>query len=281
VSDARIVGIGILSYGQPRETARLVASIINSTPHGQYQICIFDNTDTGRNVWDSWYGIAAPGLPAVSLLASGVNVGCSVARNKLWEHFRRTYPEMQYMVILDQDIVVRPGWLSDMLEVADSHPDAGQVVWPAFNMARDQPDAEGRIHDVAGGASLYRMSAVQAVGGWESRFFFYRFDSWFTLQCYAKGWYTYLITKYGTPDEDWSTWLDRYGGKPSVDCGPLSHVNPSQGTKRHPAYHKIRAESQALFENLLQEHGLNDLYKNWPNHKDLHEQENRNLAIHK
>lgn len=262
------VGIGILSYKMPHETLRLVESL-QQCNDPRFRVCIYDNTDQGTGVFSWWADHIARGFTSVSLLSSGKNVGCAAARNMLWQYFSKGYPAMRYMVVLDQDIVVRPGWLDDMLEVAEQHEDTGQVIWPVFNMARDCPDSKGRIHDCAGGASLYSMAALQATQGWDSRFFFFRFDSWFTLLSYSLGWPTYMVTKYGKPNEDWAHWLDNYGGKSEVTCGPISHVNPSQGTKRHPDYHRIRAESQKLFDKLIVEYGFTDFYKNWPDHKRL------------
>lgn len=265
----RLVGIGILNYKNPYETARLVRSILSSTPYDDYKILIYDNTDSGLTLYQHWYGRMAKLLPQVSLLHDGVNIGCAKARNVLANYFLRMYPQMEHMVILDQDIVVRPGWLQDMLEVMDAHEDAGQVIWPCFNMANVKPDVKGRLHNVAGGASMHRLASVVDVGGWDSRFFFYRFDSWFTLQSYAKGWPTYMVTKYGEPNEDWSTWFARHNNRVCVECGPISHICPSRGTGRHPQRDQIRRESQLLFESLLKEHGLEDLYLNFPNHTKL------------
>ena len=263
-TDVNPVGIGILCYGALDEAIRLIDAIKQSTPAVSYHLCVWDNTDTQPTLREALAQRDARKYGNVTVLSEGRNLGCAAARNRLWKHFTQKYPGMKYIAILDQDVLVEPGWLPDMLEVAEAHEDAGQVIWPVFNMACETPLSSGKIHDAASGASLYRVAAIEATGGWDERFFFFRFDSWFTLLSYSRGWPTYMIMKYGKHGEDWSSWVGNHRSNDIVSCGPLQHIHPHQGILRHPRSKEIKEESQALFEQLLAEHGLMDFYKHWP-----------------
>lgn len=247
-----IVGIGILVYHAIEEADRLIRSIEASTVQ-RHIICVRDNTDSGKTM-DDWLQRYGPQFPNVVVLRDGRNVGCAVARNQIYAWFSKSYPAMKYMVILDQDMLVQSGWLDDMLEVAETKPNVGIVTWPMMNFSRQIPDADGAIIDCGGGACLHNMAAVKAVGGWDSRFFFYRFDSWFALYSFSKGYRTYLVTKYLPELFSWQTYVGK--AHEIVDCVKIKHVHPHRGTARNPAQKAIRQASDQLYQQLVQEHNL-------------------------
>lgn len=246
-----MIGIGIIGYHCPKETIRLLSAIHSSTPQ-PFHIVVRDNTDVPDRPLAR---MAAQVLPpeTVEVISPGKNVGCARARNEIVARLTGAWPAMKYVAMFDQDVVVRPGWLEDMLAVAEERPDAATVTWPCFNMGCQVPTKEGKIVECAGGACLHRVEAIRDIGGWDEGFFFYRFDTWFCLLGSKQGWGTYLVTKYLTP-KDIDAW--RSGQPVSDDSVRVAHVHPHRGTRRNPDFARIRRESNERFRRLLREHRL-------------------------
>lgn len=241
------IAIGIISYKAVHELGRLTSSIAKSTTM-PYEVVVYDNTDTPDNA-ERWFR-GNPPLCTVQVLSDGVNRGCTVARNRIVEYFMSRYPNPEYLVILDQDMEVFPGWLEAAMAVMTGHPDAGTVIWPLANLAKRPADSLGRITECGGGACVHRMEAIKAVGGWEERFFFYRFDSWFSIRCASLGWWTYMINE---PMEK---------GHLVIKSATMWHHHPHAGVLRHPRCDAIRVESAKIYWELIKQYGLE--------HMDIH-----------
>ena len=171
----------------------------------------------------------------------------------MWEHFKASHPDMEHMVVLEQDMIVKPGWLGDMLAVMEAKPSAGIVCWPQFTTCR--PDAEGEVKEVGGGATLHRMKLLEQTGGWDEQFFMFRFDSWICLLAKTFGWKTYVVTKYA----------HRKRGYNAAKDG-VEHRRPHRAVKSYPAWQEEQIKSHALYKRLVKAHGLeaHDPTPAWP-----------------
>ena len=260
------LGIGTLVYHELPDLVRLVESLERNTGV-PFQLCIRDNSDDNDKSVLRWFDHKSRTCKNIHLIRDGKNMGCARARNDIWQWFETNSPNTEFLAILDQDMEVRPGWLTDMLEVMSQHPDAGQVIWPLVNLGERTPDAQGRVIECGGGANLHRMSAIRAAQGWNKRFFFYRFDSWFALLSHSLGWYNYVVTKY-VEDSDWSTWRARVklaaaSGHPDITNAGILHHHPSRAIRRCPNYTRIQRESRRIYRDLVIQHGLQHIDPFW------------------
>lgn len=66
-------------------------------------------------------------FPQVDLQRNSTNLGYAGGANAGWEHARRTYPKARFLVLLNQDTVVRDGWLAPLVEFLQQNDHAGIV----------------------------------------------------------------------------------------------------------------------------------------------------------
>ena len=241
------VGIGIISYNHTDDLKRCLSSVIEATDV-PYTICIHDNSEDQRNK-----RFLQDVFPQIPVTSRGKNVGCAIGRNCMWEFFKANHPDMKHMAVLDQDMIVKPGWLGDMLSVMESKPSAGIVCWPQFTTCR--PDDEGEVKEVGGGATLHRMELLEQTGGWDERFFMFRFDSWICLLAKSSGWKTCVVTKYGRRKRGYNASKDG-----------VEHRHPHRAVRSYPAWREEQVKSHALYKRLVKAHHLeaSDPTPSWP-----------------
>lgn len=133
-----------------------------------------------------------PGLEWANVLRTSVNLGFAGGCN-----FAARYATAEYLVFLNDDAIVEPGWLGALIETADGAEhigavgskilfpngvlqEAGSVIW---RDARTSPIGRGesagsRAHDVArrvdfcsANGLLVRRSSWSALGGFDERFY--------------------------------------------------------------------------------------------------------------
>jgi GT2 family glycosyltransferase len=160
---------------------------------------------------------AGPGLRSVASATEGLRVidppvnlgfpaGCNLAR---------AVARGVYLVLLQDDGIIAPGWLEALVEVADEHPEAGLVgsvtLWPGGEKVMQAGQAifsDGTLAEVAAGQSpdeldrrqpyavdtlsshgmLVRASTWDAVGGLEEEYFpLYMADATLSRQVWARG----------------------------------------------------------------------------------------------
>lgn len=221
--------VAVLCYGGLTDSIRAVETIRQHTTI-PYELVVVDNSDDWKHA--HWL---AEHDPAVTYIRMGRNTGCTAPRNQLARYcWGRRY---KYFVFMDQDVeITEDGWLADMVAVAEKQGDTGAVGWPVANaVAPEHPvDATGCVPELPGMCNLYRTEAAVKVP-WDERFFAYRFDSWWHLLAGKKGWKTRIVT--GKGDK-------------------IAHEHPHSGVNRNPEMPLIRRRSEALFQQLLAEHGI-------------------------
>jgi GT2 family glycosyltransferase len=61
-------------------------------------------------------------FPGVELIRRRENLGFAGGNNVGWEHIHRRYPNVQYIALLNQDTVVRSGWLAALVAHLEKRP---------------------------------------------------------------------------------------------------------------------------------------------------------------
>jgi len=143
--------------------------------------------------------------------AGGVNVGLRYAIDNNYT----------FAALFNNDAVAKPDWLETLLEGAEKHPKAGIVTgklllaegkeiecvgevfytWgipaPRGRGEKDtgQYDKAEFVFGASGGASLYRLSALQQVGLFDEAFFAYYEDVDISFRAQLQGWQVYYEPK--------------------------------------------------------------------------------------
>ncbi len=115
-----LVSIVILSYRRPDLAENLIKSILLFT-HCPFEVIVVDNgSPPGEHVIDPQIlrCVTSLAFQHNRYIGDGYNVGVEHARG-------------EFVVLMNNDIVVQPNWLSHMLDVFRTKPDAG-VVGPKF-----------------------------------------------------------------------------------------------------------------------------------------------------
>jgi len=240
-----VLAIGILAYGGVHDLIRCMLHIQRST-FVPFECCIFDNTEDNRT---NVKAVQEFGDQRFTVIDSPYNVGCSVSRNRVFDHFREKYSDLKYFAFLDQDVLVHDGWASDMIHVMEHYPKAGIVAWPQANIGNVPTMPDGLVSMVSSCCNMHRAAALIDVidmfgFAWDERFFFYRFDSLFAQRNNQAGWRTYLCLRYFLPKVPW---LKQVGG--------ISHPAPNSGIKRNPKWREIRATSDRLYRQIKKDEG--------------------------
>jgi GT2 family glycosyltransferase len=85
------------------------------------RIIVVDNASTD----DSARAAAAD--PGVELVRSELNLGFAGGNNLGWRHICERYPDFAYVVLLNQDTIVTPGWLRPLIQHLEQDPSVACV----------------------------------------------------------------------------------------------------------------------------------------------------------
>jgi len=139
------VAVSILSHGQPAPTIDCLHSLLAAAEkHGSafsMKVFVADNGSVGpdRDALDR----AVRGLQNVMLLLNERNIGFAAGHNRNVETILAQY-RPDYIWLLNNDCVVRPGCVDALLHCANKHPDVG--IW---GLTLLEPD--GQTIQCAGG----------------------------------------------------------------------------------------------------------------------------------
>lgn len=182
------VSILIVSHRQVDKLVRCLASLRQhiSTDVAYEALVLFNGTPVADRER------VRPALEADKVIANGVNLGFAAGNNRLAAHARG-----EFLVFLNDDTEVQPGWLEALVEATDAHsgvdavgsrilhPDgslqeAGSVVWrdgSTVGVGRGLPAGSRRydylreVDYVSACSLLVRRSTFERLGGFDEQYF--------------------------------------------------------------------------------------------------------------
>lgn len=180
------LAISIVFYHTPQsELDDLLHSLANQDDASGFSLYCLDNSDSNyQSQIAMWLKPYENRFAAIHYFASNENLGFGRGHNA---NFKRI-TEHEYILILNQDIIVPTGALKTLCDFAEQD-DEDVGVWEMRQIPYEHP----KIYNpstletgwVAGAACLFRQSALTAVGGFDEDIFMYAEDvdiSW-RLQC--------------------------------------------------------------------------------------------------
>ena len=205
------VAVLIISYNNVEELRDCLQSIhaskdVDVVPH----VLVFDNA-SGVDV----AGMMECEFPAALLIRSPTNCGFAEGNNLALTCAQAVFPELDYIALVNQDVVVGDGWLTPLIDYLEQHPEAA-CVQPTL-LLRDEPDCVNTIGNTShflgfgftqgggepisiqgrnprqicyasGAALVLRKSAVDELGLFTSHFFMYLEDAELGWKLRQSGW---------------------------------------------------------------------------------------------
>lgn len=107
----------ILNWNGEKLLAEFLPSVIDGTDPAVATVIVADNGST-----DGSRHLLATRFPQVRTLLFDTNYGFAGGYNKA---IREVADEFEYIVLLNSDVAVRPGWIDELIRFMDSHPEAG------------------------------------------------------------------------------------------------------------------------------------------------------------
>ncbi len=155
------VDIIIPVWNRPVEARQCIASIIDTTTDARL---ILIDTGSERETETFLEEVTESLDERALLLSSQRNLGFVAALN---QGLARS--EAPYAVIVRQSSVVTPGWLEQLLALADDRPEAGLIV-PRFDTdgVKKAPPVVGEADHGSFAAMLVRRSVFETIGGFDA-----------------------------------------------------------------------------------------------------------------
>ena len=191
-----------------REYLRVCLDSLQKQTHPDFRVVVVDNGST-----DGSLAMLAQEYPWVQVETMGENVGFVVACNRGAE----LAPDVDVLVMLNNDTEVEPDWLLQLTTALEAHPQAGaaaskmllfdrrnilhsagDIMSPGFfpqNRGVWEEDVGQYDEDIwvfgpCGGAAAYRQQVWQELGGFDDRLFMYLEDVDLAWRMQRAGWKT-------------------------------------------------------------------------------------------
>ncbi|MFC1592141.1 glycosyltransferase family 2 protein [Thermodesulfobacteriota bacterium] len=196
------VHIMIYTFNKAAELRETLRSL-QKTDYGNYKVFILNNGSsdgTERYI----YSVKGTMFPELKIINLPVNVGAPAARNWLAHEPENRYAD--FVAYLDDDVLLPPNWLREMITTFKNYPDAGvvgaKILFPgepktiqhtggiitrkedwahniqghSFEKDAGQHDYIAPRHYVMGCAQLYRREVFDVAGDYDLRFSPTQFD---------------------------------------------------------------------------------------------------------
>lgn len=176
----------VLSWNDRESTLETLESV-RALRWPELEIMVVDNGST-----DGSAEAVRTRFPEARVIASPRNLGAAAGRNLALEEILRR-PEVEYVLLLDNDVILEPLLLAKMVEAMEGAEDVGitgpvvcyrsdpERVWSAgkrlvfrevsSKMIRRAPDGFRRVDSVTGCCMLCRRRVFERVGLFDPRFF--------------------------------------------------------------------------------------------------------------
>ena len=204
MSGAR-TAVAVLNRDGDRFLDACFAALTSEDAPGGRELVLVDNGST-----DGSPDRLVAAFPEVRVIRNGSNLGYAAGYNRAFEML-----DNEYVVLLNNDTRVRPGWLAALVAAADADPDVAAVT--AKLVFADRPHviqstgtlllsdggggdrgfgeedhgqyaAREEVFAFNGGSALLRRAALADVGGFDHRFFAYYEDTDLSWRMRLHGW---------------------------------------------------------------------------------------------
>lgn len=215
------VSLAIVNYNRSAVLEECLAAVYAHAGGVRVEVVVVDNASTDGSV-----EMVREKFPQVKLIVNDHNAGRAIATNQAIRE-----GSGRYVFVLDNDAIVRPGTLPEMVRFMDEHPRAGVLScellnpdgsiqpdyrhlpsWPRLVMRTlgldklfpDSPPAarggaEGvvEVGAVPGSCMFLRREVTDEVGLMDEQFIFYLEETDWCYRIRRAGWKIYLTTKVG------------------------------------------------------------------------------------
>lgn len=199
-----VASVVIVNRDGRRYLGPCLTAVLEQQVAGAFEVILVDNAST-----DGSAELVRTDFPTVTVLAAPANLGFAAGNNLgIRESSGR------YVVLLNNDTVVQPGWLAALFATADSEQRAGavqsklvfadrpQTIQSAGTLLLDDGSGGDRgcgepadryrdreeVFAACGAASLYRRAALDDVGLLDESFFMYYEDTDLSWRLRLRGW---------------------------------------------------------------------------------------------
>jgi GT2 family glycosyltransferase len=193
------IAFAILTHNALEFTKLCIKSILENTPFG-YDLHIVDNASTdGTPGW-----LKAQSLANLHFVLSEENLGLPRGRNFLLREIMPLLPKDGFLIFLDNDMELLPGWHQPFLELFQSHPEAGIasgdgrkfLVHKNWRELLYRPDDRMvRVDGASGGFCFWvRRQTVLDVGEFDERLGnFWHEDDDYCVRAISKGYEVFYV----------------------------------------------------------------------------------------